>query len=519
MGCTNSEEDQVKPEKQEKPKFNRGNKRRVTDSKNKDIRKNYEFISMLGNGSFGKVRLYRDKNYKELLFAIKTLKKEGISNYHFNLLKREVDILSNMDHPYIVKYFGIFEDDFFIHIVMEYLKGQDLSKIISLKNYNDFNENQMGQIIHQLLKALSFIHSKNIIHRDIKPENILFSDKRNIFSLKLIDFGLAAFSEQDKKIVGTPSYMSPEMVDGNGTYVSDIWSVGVVVYQMLTGKLPFEKNDDEENTNELLYQRIKKEEYNKERLQKIDCSEDVIDFIDKALKKDVKSRMTVEEALNHPWIKKFNINSLDPSLINEDSIQLFLNFSNKPALQKEIYYFLAKISNENDIAIYKNIFNFFDVNNKGSLSKNDLKEGLAKNKINIDEETLGIIFDGLDFHNNGKIYYSEFLAAMVSSKDFNKEEKIISVFNLLKENEQNNNYITYDSLENAAKALNLNINKERLQHCFKKLNGHISLEKFQKIILDDNSEEKASENINFMPTISNGCKSKRNSLFVRKKTH
>ena len=519
MGCTNSEEDQVKPEKQEKPKFNRGNKRRVTDSKNKDIRKNYEFISMLGNGSFGKVRLYRDKNYKELLFAIKTLKKEGISNYHFNLLKREVDILSNMDHPYIVKYFGIFEDDFFIHIVMEYLKGHDLSKIISLKNYNDFNENQMGQIIHQLLKALSFIHSKNIIHRDIKPENILFSDKRNIFSLKLIDFGLAAFSEQDKKIVGTPSYMSPEMVDGNGTYVSDIWSVGVVVYQMLTGKLPFEKNDDEENTNELLYQRIKKEEYNKERLQKIDCSEDVIDFIDKALKKDVKSRMTVEEALNHPWIKKFNINSLDPSLINEDSIQLFLNFSNKPALQKEIYYFLAKISNENDIAIYKNIFNFFDVNNKGGLSKNDLKEGLAKNKINIDEETLGIIFDGLDFHNNGKIYYSEFLAAMVSSKDFNKEEKIISVFNLLKENEQNNNYITYDSLENAAKALNLNINKESLQHCFKKLNGHISLEKFQKIILDDNSEEKSSENINFMPTISNGCKSKRNSLFVSKKTH
>ena len=193
MGCTNSEEDH------DKSQIRRQNKRRVTESKNKDIRKNYEFISMLGNGSFGKVRLYRDKNYKELLFAIKTLKKEGITSYHFSLLKQEVDILSNMDHPNIVKYFGIFEDDYFIHIVMEYLKGQDLSKIISLKNYTDFNENQMGQIIHQLLKALSFIHSKNIIHRDIKPENILFSDKRNIFSLKLIDFGLATFQEQEKK--------------------------------------------------------------------------------------------------------------------------------------------------------------------------------------------------------------------------------------------------------------------------------------------------------------------------------
>ena len=510
MGCTNSEEEK------DKPNFKRQNKRRVTESKNKDIRKNYEFISMLGNGTFGKVRLYRDKNYKELLFAIKTLKKEGISSYQFNSLKREVDILSNMDHPYIVKYFGIFEDEHFIHIVMEYLKGHDLSKIISLKDYNDFNENQMGQIIHQLLKALSFIHSKNIIHRDIKPENILFSDKQNIFSLKLIDFGLATFSEQEKKIVGTPMYMSPEMIDGNGTYVSDIWSVGVVVYQMITGKLPFDGGEGDDN--QILYEHIKTKEYNKEKLNNVKCSEDVKDFIDKALQKDIKKRMTVEEALNHPWIKKFNINSLDPSLINNDSIQLFLNFSKKPALQKEIYYFLAKISNENDIAIYKNIFNFFDMNNTGALSKEDLKEGLEKNKIKIDEETLDIIFDGLDFHNSGKIYYSEFLAAMVSSKDFNKEEKIISVFNLLRENEQNDNYITYDSLENAAKALNLNIYKERIKHCFKKLNGYISLEKFKKLILDDNSEEKMSDSINYMPTISNGDKLKKNHTLTRKKT-
>jgi len=512
MGCTNSEEDH------DKSQIRRQNKRRVTESKNKDIRKNYEFISMLGNGSFGKVRLYRDKNYKELLFAIKTLKKEGITSYHFSLLKQEVDILSNMDHPNIVKYFGIFEDDYFIHIVMEYLKGQDLSKIISLKNYTDFNENQMGQIIHQLLKALSFIHSKNIIHRDIKPENILFSDKRNIFSLKLIDFGLATFQEQEKKTAGTPMYMSPEMVDGNGTYVSDIWSVGVVVYQMVTGKLPFDGGENDEN--QILYEHIKNDEYNKEKLNNVECSDDVKDFIDKALQKDIKKRMTVQEALNHPWIKKFNVNSLDPSLLNENTIQLLLNFSKKPALQKEIYYFLAKISNENDIAIYKNIFNFFDMNNKGGLSKNDLKEGLEKNKIDIDEDTLDIIFDGLDFHNNGKIYYSEFLAAMVSSKDFNKEEKIISVFNLLKENEQNNNYITYDSLENAAKALNLNINKERIKHCFKRLNESINLEKFQKIILDEVSEGQMEENINNMPTISNGCKPKKNnSVLTRKKTN
>ena len=507
MGCTTYEE--------EKP-FQRNEKRRVTKSKNKDIRKNYEFISMLGNGSFGKVRLYRDKNYKELLFAIKTLKKEGISSTQFNLLKREVDILSNMDHPYIVKYFGIFEDDHFIHIVMEYLKGHDLGKLISLKNYTDFNENQMEQVIHQLLKALSFIHSKNIIHCDIKPENILFSDKRNLFSLKLIDFGLATFSEQHKNKAGTPVYMSPEMIDGNSLYVSDIWSVGVTVYQMLTTKFPFEGKEDD--NNQLLFDKIKNEPYNKEYLKNIDCSKEVIDFIDKALQKDAKKRMTVEEALNHPWIKKYQINSLEPSLINENSIEIFINFSRKPALQKEIYYFLAKISNENDIAKYKNIFNFFDNNNKGALSKEDLKEGLEKNNINIDDNTLDIIFDGLDFHNHGIINYSEFLSAMVSSKDYNKEEKVKSVFNLLKESEENTNYITYDSLESAAKALNLNINKEGIKNCFKKYSGYISLEKFEKLILDEMPESRKSEQLQFMPTIANENKLKKNSQLKRKKT-
>jgi serine/threonine protein kinase len=109
-------------------------KKRVIQPTNSDIRKNYEFISMLGHGAFGKVRLYRDRNYKDLLFAIKTLKKEGIPEYQFNLLKSEVSILSNLDHPNIVKYFGTFEDDYYIHILMEYLKGHDLNEIINLKN-------------------------------------------------------------------------------------------------------------------------------------------------------------------------------------------------------------------------------------------------------------------------------------------------------------------------------------------------------------------------------------------------
>ena len=134
--------------------------KRIIQPTNTDIRKNYEFISMLGHGAFGKVRLYRDRNYKDLLFAIKTLKKEGIPQNQYKFIKSEVKILSDLDHPNIVKYFGAFEDEYYIHILMEYLKGHELSKIIAIKKYMKFEEKDMAKIIEQLLKALSFIHSK-----------------------------------------------------------------------------------------------------------------------------------------------------------------------------------------------------------------------------------------------------------------------------------------------------------------------------------------------------------------------
>ena len=115
-----------------------------------------------------------------------------------------------MDHPNIVKYFGVYEDEYHIHILMEYLKGYDLSKIITLKQYNSYDEKDICEIICQLLNALNFIHNQNIIHRDIKPENILFADKKDYSSLKLVDFGLATNTHKKKRksVVGTPLYIN-----------------------------------------------------------------------------------------------------------------------------------------------------------------------------------------------------------------------------------------------------------------------------------------------------------------------
>ena len=99
-------------------------------SRNTDIRKKYEFVSILGSGSFGKVRLYRDRKCKGMKYAIKTLVKDGVTRNVLDYLISEVNILRSLDHPNIVKYYETYEDDYYVHIVMEYLQGDDLYKLL-----------------------------------------------------------------------------------------------------------------------------------------------------------------------------------------------------------------------------------------------------------------------------------------------------------------------------------------------------------------------------------------------------
>ena len=367
---------------------------------------------------------------------------------------------------------------------MEYLKGYDLYKIISLKKYTGFDEKDMCEIIQQLLKALSFIHSQNIIHRDIKPENILFANKRNYSTLKLIDFGLATYSKKDTKSVGTPYYMSPEIIDGHSVPQSDIWSVGIIVYLMLTGKYAFQAKEGEN-----LYEKIKNNEIDMEPLNESECSEEAKDFIVKCLKKNYQERMTTSQCLEHAWITKFCIKK-NSNLLNSETVDTLLGFANKNALQKEIYYFIAKISTENDLNKLKQFFNQLDVDNSGTLTIEEVENAFREIDIGITEDELKQIWEGLDFHKDGQVNYSEFLAAMVSSYNFQKEEKLWSVFNLFKEGNKNKNYITYESMYNAAKALNLNINESEIKKCFEKYNEEIDFEKFKKLILDSENEDK-----------------------------
>ena len=180
-----------------------------------DIHKYYDFKQNLGSGHFGVVKLGISKLGNQQKVAIKSVLKDRIKQELQNL-QRELTILKTVDHPNIIKLYEVFEDEKYIHIVMEYCSGGELYDRIEKKK--KYSEKEAAVLMHKLFHAINHLHTLNISHRDLKPENCLFDTRREDSEVKLVDFGLAArFSNEIgmSTVVGTPYYVAPEILSGN----------------------------------------------------------------------------------------------------------------------------------------------------------------------------------------------------------------------------------------------------------------------------------------------------------------
>lgn len=214
----------------------------------------YELLEVLGSGSMGLVYKALDPKINRHL-AIKTIRfsdefeDDAIKDIKRRFL-REAEIAGQLAHPSIVTIYDVGEDEDLTYIVMEFLEGKDLSKFIKRKNQLSFRK--ILQVIARVADALEYAHSREVIHRDIKPANIMLLDNGGV---KMTDFGIAkAISSSRTKtgvILGTPNYMSPEQIMGQKIdQKSDIFSLGVLFFQLLSGELPFQGK----NLSSLLYQ-------------------------------------------------------------------------------------------------------------------------------------------------------------------------------------------------------------------------------------------------------------------------
>lgn len=206
----------------------------MTEGKNKVIDNRYKIRKELGRGGISTVYLVEDTLKDNLKFALKIINKEILDKSYskgINIIKNEFEIMTRLKHPNLVQVmdFG-FADQYYI--TMEYLRGKLLGDII---NSHILNPSRALIIIVQILRALEFIHSRNIIYRDIKPGNIMVSGNH----IKLLDFGLSEFEKtKDDSVKGTFLYMAPEVLKGEINYLNDIFSLGLIFYELISGR-PF----------------------------------------------------------------------------------------------------------------------------------------------------------------------------------------------------------------------------------------------------------------------------------------
>ena len=206
----------------------------------------YKFIKLLGKGSYGSVYLAKNENnpkIDEYVAIKKFFIKDKVSYKSF---KNELKILKKIDNKYLVKIFDYFQDSEYMYIVMEYAPEGDLEEYIRRKYSKGklVSNKFIDTVLYQINEGLSVLHKKNIIHRDIKTSNILVFNENLV---KITDFGVSKILENNKLAyskIGTPYYMSPEMINGKPyNYMIDYWALGCVVYKMLTNKYPFEANN------------------------------------------------------------------------------------------------------------------------------------------------------------------------------------------------------------------------------------------------------------------------------------
>uniref|UniRef100_A0A674GMA3 Myosin light chain kinase family member 4 n=1 Tax=Taeniopygia guttata TaxID=59729 RepID=A0A674GMA3_TAEGU len=251
---------------------------------------------ILGGGRFGQVHKCEEKA-TGLKLAAKIIKAQGPKQK--DEVKNEINVMNQLNHVNLIQLYDAFESKNDIVLVMEYVEGGELFDRIIDENYN-LTEMDTISFIKQICKGIQYMHQMYILHLDLKPENILCVN-REANQIKIIDFGLARRYKPREKLrvnFGTPEFLAPEVV--NYEFVSfptDMWSLGVIAYMLLTGLSPFLGDDDNETLNNILACNwdFEDEEFR-------DVSDEAKDFISKLLIKEKCWRLSATAALKHPWL-------------------------------------------------------------------------------------------------------------------------------------------------------------------------------------------------------------------------
>ena len=335
-----------------------------------------EPVVVLGSGLNGDVVRIVSLRNSSMQYALKQIKKRSRSPYAL----REIELCLEIDHPHICKIFEVYESRDTVSLVMELCGAGDLYS--HLKKEVRFNEITTILLTRQILKAVNYLHSIGIVHGDLKLENFVFARPH---VLRLIDFGFAHKKNLPGPSGGSPLYRAPE--PGVSTEQSDMWSVGVIVYMLLTGRVP-------ETTGVVS-----------------DLRGNACKFVQACLDPNPSTRLTAAAACQHPWILSVDVRKQVPGEALLQVADLLLEFSHLKPLRRACLGLVAMHTSSfgSSLAHVETIFALMDKNGDGFVRESELVEFLQENKGLIPERLR--VFAEIDLTGDGRINFSEFMAA------------------------------------------------------------------------------------------------------------
>ena len=382
------------------------------------------FDKVLGTGISGEVMEAVSRTTGDHV-AIKTLSTVNLTKKKSEMLYNEIEVYLKLDHPNICKLLEVYEDESAVHLVMELCSGGELyERLAQLRKYT---ERDAARVTLQMLNAINYCHSHSVCHRDIKLENWVYANSSADAPLKLIDWGMSRIftGEPMTQIHGTVYYVSPQVLAGNYDNKCDVWSIGVIVYMILSGSPPFPGQNDQEIIN-----RIKSTEVSFDGPRWIGISKDAKDYISLLLTRDPKKRPTAAEAMDHQWLRRMVVDENADASENEIELEVLKNiqqFSRQNAIRRAALGMIAMSLTQSDVANMEEEFMKLDSNRGGTIKLDELTKVLTT-RLNMTKEEAMQIFNRVDQTGDDEIHYTEFLAAALQTKLVVNEKYIKAVF-------------------------------------------------------------------------------------------
>lgn len=390
----------------------------------KDLTKCYTVEEKeLGRGAFGSVRRAR-VIATGAVRAVKFVEKSRMKGKE-RFLKAEIEILKLLDHPNLVKLYELFEDSVNIYMVFELCSGGALED--HLRAAGKFTEPQASKAMVQILRAVYYLHSNDIAHRDMKPANCLVVGRDSLekSSLRVTDFGLSCRCSADqilKDHVGTPAFMSPQVIARSYDRSCDIWACGVTMYMLLCGYTPFQGR-----TADAMRKRIMSGQFAFPAVDWVHVSAENMSLIRKLLQVDPSRRCTVQKALSSSCLKEKAAQGEPPAALDDTLLRNLRGFRSLNKFKRAALCVIASLLDEERTRDLREAFILLDTDDDGTLNHSEVRARLEA--IGGNEMRASVSEDKFLSLDPTPYTYTEFLAATFDRQSFCKKGVCWAAFN------------------------------------------------------------------------------------------